>query len=76
MRDDIVGRDEELARLGALLADLAAGGGAMVLRGDAGVGKSTLLGRIAATAAERGTPTVAITGCRPSSTSHTRVCTG
>jgi DNA-binding CsgD family transcriptional regulator/tetratricopeptide (TPR) repeat protein len=60
--DDIIGRDPELARLDALLDGLPAGGGALVLHGDAGVGKSTLLARAAAAAARRGVPTVTVTG--------------
>jgi DNA-binding CsgD family transcriptional regulator len=37
------GREAELARLDALIAAAADGGGGLVLRGEAGVGKSTLL---------------------------------
>jgi DNA-binding CsgD family transcriptional regulator len=62
MGDDIIGRDPELSRLGALLDGLHTGGGAMVLRGDAGVGKSTLLDWAASAADERGARTVAVTG--------------
>jgi predicted ATPase len=46
----LVGRDRECARLDAMIADARAGaGGALVLRGDAGIGKTALL----AWAAER-----------------------
>lgn len=62
MRDDIIGRDPELARLGALLDGLPTGGGALVLRGDAGVGKSTLLDWAASAGRERGAQTVTVTG--------------
>jgi DNA-binding CsgD family transcriptional regulator len=44
----IVGRTEELGALDALVDDLRAGAGrALVLRGDAGIGKTTLLGALA-----------------------------
>jgi hypothetical protein len=47
----ILGRTEELARLDRLLTDArAGGGGALVIRGEAGIGKSALLDRIAASA--------------------------
>jgi hypothetical protein len=40
----VIGRDEELRVLGAVLADLRGGSGrALVLRGEAGIGKSALL---------------------------------
>jgi DNA-binding CsgD family transcriptional regulator len=49
----ILGRAEELARLDRLLADArAGGGGALVVRGEAGIGKSALLDRVAATATD------------------------
>ncbi|WP_229074746.1 AAA family ATPase [Actinoplanes sp. DH11] len=51
----ILGRRTELARLAALLDGCRAGtGGALVLRGEAGIGKSTLLDQTAGRAAERG----------------------
>ena len=40
-RDAVVGRDDHLSRISSLLADER--GGALVLRGDPGVGKTTLL---------------------------------
>jgi DNA-binding CsgD family transcriptional regulator len=49
----ILGRAAELARLDRLLADArAGGGGALVIRGEAGIGKSALLHRVAATATD------------------------
>ncbi|MEV0713983.1 AAA family ATPase [Asanoa sp. NPDC050611] len=49
----ILGRAEEMARLERLLADARAGcGGALVVRGEAGIGKSALLNRVAATATD------------------------
>lgn len=48
----LVGRDDELARIERLLADAREErGGALVVRGEAGIGKSMLL-RHAASAAE------------------------
>ncbi|BCJ61779.1 helix-turn-helix transcriptional regulator [Micromonospora endophytica] len=46
MTDLLPGRDEELARLHALIRNGVAGrGGALLLRGPAGIGKTALLGR-------------------------------
>src|SRR5260221_13913232 len=39
----LLGRDEELARLYSIVDELADHGGALVVRGEAGIGKSTLL---------------------------------
>jgi DNA-binding CsgD family transcriptional regulator len=51
----MIGRGEELRRLRGLLEDAAAGqGGALLIHGTAGVGKSTLLRALAADAAENG----------------------
>lgn len=51
VRPPLVGRSAEQARLDDLLADAAAGRSrALVLRGEAGIGKTTLLGHLAATA--------------------------
>jgi len=47
----LVGRERECARLDAVLADARAGvGGALVLRGDPGIGKTALLDHAAARA--------------------------
>ncbi|MFC8190023.1 helix-turn-helix transcriptional regulator [Cellulomonas sp. NPDC057328] len=44
MREDVLGRDEELRRLGLLVGRARDGrGGALLLVGDAGIGKTTLL---------------------------------
>jgi DNA-binding NtrC family response regulator len=39
----LLGRDEELARLYRLVDELADHGGALVLRGEAGIGKTAML---------------------------------
>ena len=39
----LVGRDEELGILAGVLERVGAGGGAVVVRGEAGIGKSALL---------------------------------
>ncbi|WP_026366005.1 ATP-binding protein [Promicromonospora sukumoe] len=59
MEEHLVGRDDELARLDDLLAGP---GGALVLRGGPGVGKSTLLDRVVRGAAEREVRTVQAIG--------------
>ena len=53
-RHHVVGRVDELSRLGPFLDGLVDGPAALVLEGATGVGKSTLWGRGVATAAERG----------------------
>ncbi len=68
----LIGRDQELARLGDLLAAAAAGhaveghaaaaGGVLVLRGEAGVGKSALLAEAAVRASGRGALVLRTTG--------------
>ncbi|MCX4460854.1 AAA family ATPase [Streptomyces sp. NBC_01728] len=51
----MIGRDEELRTLHGLLTDAAAGhGGALLVHGTAGVGKSALLRKLGADAAESG----------------------
>jgi DNA-binding NarL/FixJ family response regulator len=42
-RASLLGRDDELARLDGIVDELADGGGAFVIRGEAGIGKSSLL---------------------------------
>src|SRR5438477_8104477 len=49
--DELIGRQAEAARLDALLDRLSEGGGALVIRGEAGIGKSAML----ALAGERAT---------------------
>src|SRR5256714_14237995 len=41
---DLIGRDDATSRLDAVLDHLRDGGGALVVRGEAGIGKSALLG--------------------------------
>jgi DNA-binding CsgD family transcriptional regulator len=41
--DGILGRDRELGIVGGLVANATTGGGALLIRGDAGIGKSALL---------------------------------
>ncbi|MEO3858120.1 AAA family ATPase [Acrocarpospora sp. B8E8] len=59
---DLVGRDAELRDLLALLDGVKEGGGALVLSGAAGVGKSALLGAAMADAAVRGARVLTVTG--------------
>ncbi|WP_073838911.1 helix-turn-helix transcriptional regulator [Micromonospora sp. CB01531] len=58
----LVGRDAELHNLLALLDGLKKGGGALVLSGAAGVGKSALLGAATAEAEARGARVLTVTG--------------
>ncbi|MER6175608.1 AAA family ATPase [Streptosporangium sp. NPDC001681] len=58
----LVGRDAELRDLLALLDGLKEGGGALVLSGAAGVGKSALLGAATTEAAARGARVLTVTG--------------
>ncbi|MFD8810219.1 AAA family ATPase [Streptomyces sp. NPDC059627] len=51
----LVGRSEELAVIGSFLVESAVSGGALVLTGDAGVGKTVLLEVAAETARDAGT---------------------
>ncbi|MEV4622290.1 AAA family ATPase [Asanoa sp. NPDC049573] len=60
---EIVGRDDEVAALEALLANAAGGQGAvLVLRGEAGIGKSALLEQTVETAHQRGVRVLSVTG--------------
>jgi DNA-binding CsgD family transcriptional regulator len=59
----LIGREAELERLRLLLSELAAGAGdALLLSGDPGVGKTSLLGAAAALAAESGIRLLRATG--------------
>jgi hypothetical protein len=50
----LIGRGAETARLRALIDDVRAGGGALVVRGEAGIGKSALLAEAAGAASAAG----------------------
>ena len=43
--EGILGRDRELAIIASLVSNATAGGGALLIHGDAGIGKSALLDR-------------------------------
>ncbi len=58
----LVGRDEELTRIHAFFSDAVVTGGALLLYGEPGVGKSTLLGAVATTATESGTRVLSASG--------------
>jgi DNA-binding CsgD family transcriptional regulator len=58
----LVGRERELAVIERLLVDVDEHGAALVLRGDAGIGKSALLGEARRLASERGTTVLATSG--------------
>src|SRR6185312_16296683 len=59
-----LGRDRELEIVSALVAKSAAGGGALLLQGDAGIGKSALLERAVAQAQAAGMRVLSTTGVR------------
>ena len=58
----LVGRDAEIERLTSLVAGVHGGGGALVLSGEPGIGKSRLLDAAAALARERGFTVLCATG--------------
>jgi DNA-binding CsgD family transcriptional regulator len=58
----LVGRERELDVLAALVAGIPDRGGALVVRGDPGVGKSTLLAAAQARAAEHGVAVLSTSG--------------
>jgi DNA-binding CsgD family transcriptional regulator/tetratricopeptide (TPR) repeat protein len=60
--DELFGRDDELARLYGLIDGIGRRGGALVVRGEAGIGKSTLLEAAASRARERDVTVVSATG--------------
>ncbi|MFI5934059.1 LuxR C-terminal-related transcriptional regulator [Actinoplanes sp. NPDC051494] len=60
---EIVGREDQVTTLEALLGDAAGGrGAALVLRGEAGIGKSALLERAVDAGRERGMRVLTVTG--------------
>ena len=59
---ELLGRDEELARLYHLVDSIGERGGALVVRGEAGIGKSTLLAAAGERALDRGVTVVSTAG--------------
>src|SRR6476646_4010743 len=59
---ELLGRDDELARLYGLIDGIGRRGGALVVCGEAGIGKSTLLEAAAARAREREVTVVSAAG--------------
>jgi predicted ATPase len=51
---DLVGRDEDLRRVSAFVDQAAVGGGALLVVGDAGIGKTAVLDAAAAHAEAHG----------------------
>jgi predicted ATPase len=62
---ELLGRDDELAQLYDLIDGIGQRGGALVVRGAAGIGKSALLEAAATRARERDVTVISATG-RPS----------
>jgi DNA-binding CsgD family transcriptional regulator len=58
----LYGRDQELARVRDLIDHVSDRGGALVIRGEAGIGKSALLSQAATRAKERGLSVLTATG--------------
>jgi DNA-binding CsgD family transcriptional regulator len=58
----LIGRKREIDRLAGMLADLPGRGSALVIRGDAGIGKSALLDVVAAEARADGVRVLSATG--------------
>jgi len=59
---ELVGREDELANLQALLGDVGAGGASLVLHGDPGIGKSALVDEFGRLARARGVNVVRMVG--------------
>jgi RNA polymerase sigma factor (sigma-70 family) len=64
MQAALLGRDHETAEIARLLDEVHQHGSALVIRGEAGVGKSALLSAATSLAAERGMTVVATSGVR------------
>ena len=62
--EGILGRDRELGIVERLVADATTGGGALLILGNAGIGKSALLGRAAVSARAAGMRVLMTTGVR------------
>lgn len=60
--EGLIGRDRELGFLQQLFRPAATGGGALVLSGDFGVGKTALLNAMAESASAAGTMVLRVTG--------------
>src|SRR6185436_1565599 len=60
----ILGRDRELRTIDELVGQVGEGGGALLIRGDAGIGKSALLDRAIDTARARGMRVLRAVGVR------------
>ena len=58
----LIGRDRELAKLYAVVDGIEEQGGALVVRGEAGIGKSALLAAAKERALQRGVTVVSTTG--------------
>lgn len=61
-RRALLGRDQELAHLYGMIDQIETRGGALVVRGEAGIGKSALLAAAGERARERGATVVTTTG--------------
>jgi DNA-binding CsgD family transcriptional regulator len=59
---ELLGREDELARIYELIDGIGARGGALVVRGEAGIGKSALLAAARERARQRGAAVVSTTG--------------
>jgi hypothetical protein len=62
--EGILGRDRELGIVASLVAKATAGGGALLIHGDAGIGKSALLQRAVVLAQAAGMRVLQTTGVR------------
>src|SRR5437899_3196988 len=62
--DVILGRDRELEVVAGLVESATAGGGALLIRGDAGIGKSALVERAVVLARDAGMRVLRTTGAR------------